>query len=288
MNTETEQIIHAIQSLKQESNLFTDYLFPIFSAFFASVLGAAAAYFSLKYHQYVEIEKEKLNVTNKWLLLAEEARSNLIAIKQNYHGKLENHPIQRAFSIPTILFIAVPIAEDYSKLSFLIPKTPSHTWPKWSQIPRIRTMIHNYNYLLELWRKRNEIERPIKEAIIYQFPAAINDTADPEQIMGYADKSNLMLLIDLTEHVIRLTDDLLIEFNDFLSNFPDYAETLINMKKLEQYGSVLSYSNNGNKKLIEIHAKSPEADYQPVTELFGMTIDQLKKRHTTGYENKTS
>lgn len=287
MNTETEQIIQAIQSLKQESNLFKDYLFPILSAFFASFLGATAAYFSLKYHHYVETEKEKLDITNKWLLLAEEARSNLIAIKQNYHGTLNNHPIQRMLTIPAILFIAAPIAEDYSKLSFLIPKEPSNSGPKWSQIPRIRAMIHNYNYLLELWRKRNEIERSIKEAILYQFPATPHDAIDPDQVMGHADKSSLLLLIDLTEHVIRLTDDLLIEFNDFLSNFPDYVKTLINMKQLEQYGSVLSYSSNGNKKLSTIHAKSPEADYQPITELFGMTIEQLKQRHTTGYENKS-
>ena len=286
MDHETEQIIQAIQSLKQESNLLKDYLFPIFSAFFASVLGAAAAYFSLKYHQYVETEKEKLNATNKWLLLAEEARSNLIAIKQNYHGTLNNHPIQRMLAVPPILFIAAPIAEDYSKLSFLIPRAPLNPAPKWSQIPRIRTMIHNYNYLLELWRKRNEIERPIKEAILLQFPSATYDAIDPDQVAGYSDRSGLLLLIDLTEHVIRLTDALLVEFNDFLTNFPGYAETLINLKQLEQYGSVLSYSHNGNKKLLAIHARSPEADYQSVTELFGMSVEQLQQRHTTGYENR--
>ncbi|MCC7090741.1 MAG: hypothetical protein IT524_02095, partial [Nitrosomonas sp.] len=203
MDYETEQIIHAIQSLKQDSNFLKDYLFPILSAFFASILGAAAAYFSLKYHQYVETEKEKLNITNKWLLLAEEARSNLIAIKQNYHGTLNHHPIQRMLAIPTILFISVPIAEDYSRLSFLIPKAPSNTGPKWSQISRIRAMIHNYNYLLKLWRKRNEIEQSIKIAILDQFPAVTYDALDPNQVMGYADKSSLLLLIDLTEHVIR-------------------------------------------------------------------------------------
>jgi len=287
MDQGTEQIIQAIQSLKQESNLFKDYLFPLFSAFFAATLGAATAYFSLKYHQYVETEKEKLNITNKWLLLAEEARSNLIAIKQNYHGKLENHPIQRAFSIPTILFIATPIAEDYSKLSFLIPKSPLNTAPKWSQISRIRAMTHNYNYLLELWRKRNEIERPMREEIFHKFSTEAFMDMEAGQVIDYIDKANLALLIDLTEHVVRLTDDLLLEFNDFLSNFPDYAETLINMKQLEHYGSILNYSQNGSKKLLAIHAKSPEADYQSVTELFGMTLEQLKQRHTTGYENRS-
>ena len=109
----------------------------------------------------------------------------------------------------------------------------------------------------------------------------------PDQVMGYADKASLLLLIDLTEHVIRLTDDLLIEFNDFSSNFPNYAKILINLKQVEHYGSVLSNPLNGTKKLAAIHAKSPEANYQSVSELFGMTVEQLKQRHTTGYENKS-
>ncbi len=286
MYNETEQIITAIQSLKQESSLFKDYIFPIVSAFFASVLGAAAAYFSLKYHHDIETEKDKLDIANKWLLLAEEARSNLIAIKQNYHGTLKNHPVQRVLAIPTILFIAAPMTEDYSKLSFLVPKIPSDKPTKWSQIPRIRTMIHNYNYLLELWHKRNDIERPIKEDIIQKLSTKTYDAIDPDQAIKYADKTNLILLIDLTEHVIRLTDDLLVEFNDFLSNFPVYAETLINTKQLEHYGSVLTFSNNGNKQLMAILKKTSDVDYQSVTELFGMTVDQLKQRYTTGYENK--
>lgn len=284
MHNETELIVNAIESLRQEGSIFKDYIFPIASAFFTSLLGAGVAYKSFRYQEDIKIEKEKMDTANKWTLLADEARSNLISIKQNYHGKLTEDPIQRAVAIPTILFTAKPIVEDYSQLSFLVPKQSSDEYLNWSQIPRIRTMMHNYNYVQELWLKRNEIERPIKERIMKQYASEAFTYVSLDQIFRCVDKANFASLVDLTEYVIRLTDDLLVELDDFLANFPVYAKTRINFERLKRYGSVLTYSNNGNEKLLAMLEKSPNADYSSVTTLFGATTDQLKQRYSTGYE----
>lgn len=285
MHNETELIVNAIESLKQEGSIFKDYIFSIASAFFTSLLGAGIAYKSFRYQEDIKIEKEKMDIANKWTLLADEARSNLISIKQNYHGKLTENPIQRAAAIPTILFTAKPIVEDYSQLSFLVPKQSSDEYPKWSQIPRIRTMIHNYNYVQELWLKRNEIERPIREKIVQQYSTKAFVNVSPEQIFECVGEANFALLVDLTEKVIALTDDLLVESDDFLANFSVYVKTHINSERLKRYGSVLNYSNNGNEKLLAMLERSPNADYSSVTTLFGATTDQLKQRYSTGYES---
>lgn len=284
MHNETELIANAIESLGQEGSIFKDYIFPIASAFFTSLLGAGIAYKSFRYQEDIKIEKEKMDTANKWTLLADEARSNLISIKQNYHGNLTNNPIQRTAAIPTILFTAQPIVEDFSRLSFLVPKQPSDEYPKWSSIPRIRTMIHNYNYVQELWLKRNEIERPIKEKIVQKYSTQAFANVSCEQIFECVGKANFGSLVDLTEKVITLTDDLIIELDDFLANFSMYVKTHINSERLKRYGSVLNYSNNGNKKLLAMLEKSPVTDYSSVTGLFGATIDQLKQRYSTGYE----
>lgn len=225
-----------------------------------------------------------MDTANKWTLLADEARSNLISIKQNYYDKLTEQPIQRALAIPTVLFTANPIVEDYSQLSFLVPKQSSDEYPKWSQIPRIRTMIHNYNYVQELWLKRNEIERPIKEKVVQRYSTGGFVDVSLEQIFECVSEANFASLVDLTEHVIKLTDDLLVELDDFLANFPVYAKTHINSERLKRYGSVLIYSNNGNEKLLAMLKKSPNTDYSSVTALFGATTGQLKQRYSTGYE----
>lgn len=284
MHNETELIVKAIESLRQDGSIIKDYIFPIASAFFTSLLGAGIAYKSFRYQDDIKIEKEKMDVTNKWTLLADEARSSLISIKQNYHGKLTEHPIQRALVIPTILFTANPIEESYSQLVFLAPKQTSDEYPKWSQISRIRTMIHNCNYVQELWLKRNEIERPIKKKVVQRYSAGAFVDVSLEQIFECVSEASFATLVDLTEHVIKLTDDLLVELDDFLANFPVYAKTHINSERLKRYGSVLTYSNNDNGELLAMLQKSPNADYSSVTALFGATTDQLKQRYSTGYE----
>lgn len=281
MHNETELIITAIESLRQEGSIFKDYIFPIASALFASLLGARIAYYFFHYQENIKIEKEKMNTANKWTLLADEAMFNLISIKQNYHGKLKKEPLQRAAEISTVLFTAKPIVEDYSQLSFLVPKQESGEHPKWSQIRRIRIMIHNYNYVQELWLKRNEIDRPIKEKVIQRHTTKAFVDVSPEQVIECVGEANYVLLVDLTEKVINLTDDLLVELDDFRANFPVYAKTHINPEILKRYGSVLNFPNN--KELIAMLQKSQDADYSSVTTLFGATTDELKQRYSTGY-----
>ena len=284
MHNETELIVNAIESLRQEGGIFKDYIFPIASAFFTSLLGAGIAYKSFRYQEDIKIEKEKMDTANKWILLAYEARSSLIAIKQNYYGMLTEHPVQRTLVIPTILLTTRPIVEDYSQLSFLVPKLLNDEYPKWSQIPIIIAMIHNYNHVQELWLKRNEIEKPIKEKIMKQYATEAFADVNLEQIFLCVDKANFAMLVDLTEYVIRLTDDLLVELDDFIANFPVYAKTHINSEKLKRWGSVLTYSNNGNEKLIAMLEKSPNVDYSTLTTLFGKTTDQLNQRYSTDYK----
>lgn len=283
MHNEIELIVNAIESLRQEGSIFKDYIFPIASAFFTSLLGAGIAYKSFRYQEDIKIEKKKMDTANKWTLLADEARSNLISIKENYYGMLTEQPIQRTLAIPTILFTAKPIVEDYSQLSFLAPIQSNDEYPKWSQIPIIRTMIHNYNYVQELWLKRNEIERPVREKIMQQHSTEAFVDVSLEQIFQCVDKANFAMLVDLTEYIISLTDDLLVELDDFLANFPVYAKTHINSEKLKRYGSVLVYSNIGNEKLLAMLERSPNADYSSLTTLLGKTTDQLKQRYSTGY-----
>ena len=49
MQEEIESIVKAIESLQQESNPFKDYMFPLASGFFSSMLGAGVAYLTLRH-----------------------------------------------------------------------------------------------------------------------------------------------------------------------------------------------------------------------------------------------
>ncbi len=286
VHQETQLIVSAIESLQQEPNIFKDYIFPIASAFFTSILGAGIAYYILNRQEYVQIEKDKMNASNKWTLDIEQARSNLIAIKGSYNGKLTDLPIQRVGAIQSILLHAQSIPENFRDLSFIVPKeNKSKTdLPKWSQIPRIRVMISNYNYLLKLWDQRNEMNQSFKEMILASIGNKAYANLTLQEVENALGKANLVILIDLTERCITFTDDIIVELDSFLSDFPAFAKTKVDTKRLKKYGTIITYSNNGNEALLKLIKKSPTVDYSSVEYLFGETDEVIKRRHKTGYE----
>jgi len=282
---ETAQVVQAIESLQQEPNLFKDYIFPIASALFTSILGAGIAYFTLRSQENIQIEKDKMNNTNKWTFLLEEAGTTLMSIKMIYYDQLSDNPIQRISAIPNILLNAQPINEKLESLSFIVKKLDSKTEPeKWSQISKIKLIVNSYNNLIYLWEQRNSIDKPIKEKLMAEFSnQGYIDMSEQEAIQAIGP-AKMVLLIDLTEKVVKFTDDLLIEINDFLINFPAYAKSRIKTKQLKRFGSVITYSNNGNTLLLAMLAKTPEPDFTSVEELFGKTSKEIKKRMKNGYE----
>ncbi|MDI5830687.1 hypothetical protein [Shewanella xiamenensis] len=285
MTEEVDAIVKAINGLQQDGGYFKDYIFPIASAFFTSILGAVIAYITIKNQDIKASERLKLNSVNKWILLIEEARATLLAIKGNYHEGLSENPIERLSNVHEILFYANPITERYEALAFIAAKTKGTKLQKWGDIPRIRAMVNNYNYLLKLWDERNKLDRPIRQKIISTFSegkaGATVNTDDIVECVGIAD---ICMLINLTERVIKLTDDLIVEQNDFLVHFPRYAKTLIKIDKINDYGSVLNYSNNGNEKLLKLLEKSNKPSFESVEKIFEMKSDEIAKMHFTGYE----
>jgi len=286
VHQETELLVSAIESLKQEPNLFKDYIFPIASAFFTSILGAFIAYLVLNRQENLSLEKEKLSAANKWTLDIERAKSSLISIKSNYHKELNSHPLQRLASIPSIIFKPEPIVENYQDLAFIVPsiEDAASTDDKWSQISRINCMVNNYNSLIHMWKKRNEVNEAFKQSILntYGNNAFVDiSLKDAEAAFGSA---GLVPLIDITERCIKLTDQIIIELNDFLEHFPKFAKTKINLKRLKNYGKLIIYSSNDNKLLLDIIKPEVEVDFASVVHLYGESIQVIKKRHTTGYD----
>lgn len=286
MSHEIEQIVLAIESLRQEANPFKDYLFPIITGAFSSLLGFIVAYFTLRYQENIQTQKERIKVVNDWMLLVEGAITSLIAIKANYHGKLGNDPFQRTLSIHSIIHSTKKLDADLSSLSFIIPRKEDEKSleTKWRQLPRIRAMIENYNFIIELWNKRSEIERPIKEKLVKEYGTLAFAVVDKEQIFKCINPAEFIVLMDLTERAVKYTDDLIVEMNDFMTEFPEIGKSFVSKKSLRNYGPVIIYSSEDNERLLNIIKKSPEVNYQILAELLGETEEQVRSEYTTGYE----
>ncbi|HEY9202070.1 MAG TPA: hypothetical protein VIQ81_10775 [Gammaproteobacteria bacterium] len=63
MNEETQALVKAIESLQQEANPFKDYMFPLVTAFFSSLLGAFVAYLTINHQDKMKLEKERVHIT---------------------------------------------------------------------------------------------------------------------------------------------------------------------------------------------------------------------------------
>jgi hypothetical protein len=285
MHEETELVVKAIESLQQEGNVFKDYAFPLITGFFSSVLGAFVAYITINHQDKIKLEKDRIHTINDWILLAEGAMQSLIAIKGNYHGNLSSNPFQRALTTRAFIHSTNRIDKNISELSFIIPRKDDKkaAAEKWRQLPRIRAIFENYNSAIELWNKRSEDGRPLIEKILKDNSSLAHAEVSIEQIFKSVDAADFIALIDLTEKAIKFTDDFIVEFNDFIAEFPKIGKTLVNKKSTEKYGSILDYKVEDNPILLKMIEKSPEVDYTILAKLFGLTVEEVKKEYTTGY-----
>lgn len=286
MHEETNLIVGAIQSLKQESDPVKDYKFPVFTAFFSSLLGAFVAYFTIYHQEKVKTEKEKVKIINDWVLLAEGAMQSLIAIKQNYHEKLTTHPFQRTLSTRAFIHDTKKIDKNISELTFILPKKDDKEAlkEKWRQLPRIRAMIDNYNFVIELWNKRSEIGRPIIEKIIKDHANLAHGEFTEQQIFSSVEPADFIALIDLTEKAINFTDKFIIEFNDFIAEFPRVGKSLLSKKTIDKFGPIATYNVSDNPVLLNIIKETTKVDKEILAPLFGLSIEELEREFVTGYE----
>ncbi len=286
MNEETEAIVKAIESLQQEINPFKDYMFPLVTAFFSSLLGAFVAYLTINHQDKIKLEKERVNTINNWILMAEGAMQSLISIKGNYHDKLSSNPFQRTLVTRAFIHSTKNIDKNISELAFIIPKKDDKKAleTKWRQLPRIRAIIENYNFVIELWNKRSELGRPLIEKILKDHSNLAYAEVTQEQIFKSVSPADFIVLIDLTEKAINFTDDFIIELNDFIAEFPKIGKSLINSKAIEKHGPIITYRVEDNPILLDLIKKVPEVDYAILAPLFGVSIEEAKSEFTTGYE----
>ena len=285
MSEEAELIAKAIESLRADSNWFKDYLFPIVGSFLSAILGAFAAYFTLQFQEKNKAEKEKLQICNDWTLSVEGLFQSLIALKGNYYENITGDPFQRALHVRSIIGENPPITRNVSELSFLVPTKddPSSLDVKWRSLSRINGVISNYNLILKIWDKRNSIERPLREKLITAFGDKAYADLKHQQILDTLSERDLVSLIDLTEKAIHLTDDIILELNDFLCNFPNVAKSLIKIKKVKKYVRLITFDNSENNFLQTLMKKCPELECKMLVNLYGKPESEIQKLYDNGY-----
>ncbi len=275
MSSDVELILKAIEGL--HTNIIKDYILPVGTVFVSGLLGAGVAYYSIDRQEQTKIEIKKIEALNNVLLEAMQVRTNLIAIKENYFGQISDHPIDRLLSVPPILLPDNRLSINLSSLSFIAPKIEDNANEKWSSIGYIATIFSNYNSMLNIWTKRNDIIISLLPKLKPYFGRPII-TEELQQIFGMAI---IHQLSDLTELALQMTDEILIEVCDFMLGFSKLAKTKVHKRVAKKFGTILQVLlPENNKKIIQ---KVPEVNYAILSQVQGKPEQELRERYRPIY-----
>lgn len=153
---------------------------------------------------------------------------------------------------------------------------------KWSNIPYLRTLFSNYSSLISIWKTRNNLNEKVRSQIMKANDKNITyiDLVD-SQIEAFANQSDLAALIDLTETALRLTDDLIIEFHNFLNEFPNTVKDKIKLNLIKNYGFVLRYDSSNNESIKSILKVTPLPNYAKLSIILGRSEEELMARYSS-------
>ena len=280
MDNDIKLLVAAIEGLK--SNIVKDYLFPMGSVFISTLLGAGVAYYSVDRQEKTKIEIKKIETINNLLFQANDLRSGLIAIKENYHGKINSNPIARMLRVPPIILSNEKIDFNFTDLLFISPKESDSTFSKWERVEYISTIFSNYNHLINIWQQRNSLIAEILP-IIKQFGFNV-DVKTLDTALG---RGTIIQLSDLTEHVLHLTDELLIEISCFLVAFSNIGKTKVNKKAVKKFCDVISITLPDYQTqpiAVDLMSKVPELDYSRMSIIHGVHEQILRDRYRPLYQ----
>ncbi|EJN3357969.1 hypothetical protein J4H69_12155 [Vibrio alginolyticus] len=279
MASDVDLVVEAINGLK--SNVFKDYIFPIGTLAISAFIGLKTSFYAIRYAEDVKADIHKIRVLNQTLLSANQMRNSLMAIKGNYHGKLQSHPIQRMLAIPPLA--SSPVIPQFNPidLSFLADKVALESLDehKWIRVEYIDTLFSNFDNAVQQWKLLTNEKRSLQPRLNGLMGVGLNNS----QLINVLGRETLCKLIDLTEQTLLLTDQLLVEISCFLVAFPNVSGEIITEQNRKRYGGMLRFELPESADSKSLLSACPPLDFLECATLLGTTIDELKYRYRPIY-----
>jgi hypothetical protein len=281
LSNDIELLVNAIEGL--HSNYFKDYILPIGAVCVSGVLGAGVAYYTVDKQEQTKIEIDKIKAINNTLLSAMQLRTSLISIKYNYFGLIDDEPIGRMLKTPRILLTDRNISIDLASISFIVPNKKEDEFNKWLAIDYISTIFSNYDTLLIIWEKRNQIIVELMPKLNKQFARPLNYT-ELQELIGVGRMAQLS---DLTERCLHMTDDLLIEVSSFLIGFSHSVKPKLNKRILKKFGNMIQPNLPTFKDYpdaVNVISKVPSVNYSLLSLVQNRPEPDLKAKYRPIYQ----
>lgn len=225
-------------------------------------------------NQKLNDEKNKIEVTNQWLLNSIKAISVLENIKSSYLDKLGKDPTQRTFSLENKVSHKELIDTNVASLTFILAKKDEMR--KWNNLLEISLLMHNYNELLISWEKFFLY----KEKIMIEVDKEGKILAKPinsERVTSIFGQQHSSALVSLAENNIKNTNILLRKFDEFVRDLPTIARERIDIELAKKTGLYLIDYRPSEELTSVISRDPPNPDHEKLAKLLGKSIEQVKK-----------
>jgi len=222
------------------------------------------------------IIRENLNreAINEVTLLANRCLTNLSVIRSNYSALINRSIYERMFQVPSIksvIFEAVDFSV-VSRLCFLAP-SEGRASTSWSQVAKIESIFSNYNVLMETWKERNEIRERVHEEL-REKGYFERQRVEPEYM--FLDVATKAKLMHFTERAISLTKELYVDLSDFLSEFNNAYDPLLNQTlPQELLTTLIKFPADDLSRRADLYANEELADLEGIRE--NMTDEQFQR-----------
>jgi hypothetical protein len=275
----------ALESLPIGGNTLEDLILPVGIVLLSAALGVGGTLFTIHAQEIRQTRLERLYASNDWILTVENMLQSLMAIKGNYSEGIDSHPYQRALHVRTLLGTSAPIEKSLANLSFIVP-TEAELGAEldWRALSRINGLVKNYNLTIEIWNKRHEVERPLRQKLMSANGQLGYAHLTVQQIRAVLTDAELLLMIDLTEKAIHLTDDLIVEACSFLDGFPDAVAPKIFGKRRGKRHGLIRFQTKQNAFWQKMRTRCPEVNCAPLLPLYGVaSTDEVREFYNNGY-----
>ncbi|MFW0766456.1 hypothetical protein ACN0IV_11510 [Trabulsiella odontotermitis] len=312
MSQDALLIAQAISQLKQEINPLKDYIFPLAVSFLSAFFGGVSAYYFNRRQENIKNEREKVSIANKTLILMLAALNELIAIKSNYYMMTSTEPIERALSLDPVVGMHDKLKVDVFLLGFVkyrptenikfykrffcfikhsvlrrknISPSDVSVGYSWRNYNRINACVSNCNYIFELLATRLPLDTEIKDSIVAVTGTSAKDgavgkiTVSKELFLKTIKPSTFVRYIDITETIISLIDHVIIELDSFMREFPEIAQSNIDLKLVGK-GFRLVVIKNDSPLYLNCLKPINQPDFELISKYIGMPVDEAEKRFT--------
>ena len=308
MSKDTLEIANAILQLKQQSNIFKDYLFPITMSLFSALVGGSVALIINAKQDIRRLEREKFYHANHLIFNISESLGNLITIKSNYIEMDSENPYARALESPEMLIKSQPINFELSNLAFIrdiqtcnltlskklsrfffnkilrrpyIRPSKEELGKTWRNLARTGAMISNYNTILHQIEKRNQIDDIARGKVIAHIESHPDKTEEDLSaiFLESLGKKQTLNIIDLTELTISLIDHVILEMDSFMKEFPDIAESNIELSKVEMKRRLMKVRND-RPMYIKCLTPMLKPNFLDLAKAFGQSPKLVEQRYT--------